>query len=46
MTRVAVTIALMVFAVLPVPCRVQDEDAGLCVDPTIEFPVPCDEDEE
>ncbi|MGQ0674029.1 MAG: hypothetical protein ACT4N2_14290 [Hyphomicrobium sp.] len=26
--------------------RVQDEDAGQCWDPDIEFPVPCDEDEE
>lgn len=46
MPRVAVTLALVVFAFLPVPGRIQDEDAGLCIDPTIEFPVPCDEDEE
>lgn len=38
----AVMILLLAGAAI---AREQDEDAGLCWDPDIEFPVPCDEDE-
>ena len=38
-------VAIMLIA-SPAPAREQDDDAGVCWDPDIEFPVPCDEDEE
>lgn len=40
-----ITALLIGFLPVAVDARV-NEDGGLCWDPDIEFPVPCDEDEE
>lgn len=37
---------LLLLAAGAAPARVQDDDAGQCWDPDVEFPVPCGEDEE
>lgn len=39
------TVLLLSLASAPASARV-NEDGGLCWDPDIEFPVPCDEDED
>jgi hypothetical protein len=45
LTALLLALSLAVAGV-PTLAREQDEGAGLCWDPDIEFPVPCDEDEE
>jgi hypothetical protein len=36
----------MTLVARPASARLQDDDAGQCWSPDVEFPVPCDEDEE
>ena len=43
---ILVALATLMLTASPVSAREQDDDAGQCWDPDIEFPVPCDEDEE
>jgi hypothetical protein len=44
--RAVFAAGLLLITAAQATARVQDEDAGQCWDPDVEFPVPCDEDEE
>lgn len=47
-TRAALCVMAMVLAAgaSAAPCAAQPSGGGICIDPDIEFPVPCDEDED